>query len=79
MQQVTPREIYFLPDRQECNLPALSIECVLHGIQPSLKQNPKGFWSDRINSICKNQIFGVLLYGRVSKFVLKKAVTHIII
>lgn len=66
MQQVTPRDLYFLPDRPECNLPPLSIECVLHGIQPSLKQNPKGFWSDRINNICKSEIVGVLLYGKVS-------------
>ncbi|KAJ8973120.1 hypothetical protein NQ317_011048 [Molorchus minor] len=37
IQQASPSDIYILPDRPECRLPPLAIECVLHGIQPLSK------------------------------------------
>ncbi|KAJ8924323.1 hypothetical protein NQ315_007116 [Exocentrus adspersus] len=69
IQQVTPREIYKLPDVPECKLPPLSVECVIHGIQPSLKQNPKGVWSDSANNFCRKHVVGLLLYGEVHSVV----------
>ncbi|XP_018564971.1 ATP-dependent RNA helicase TDRD9-like [Anoplophora glabripennis] len=68
-QQVTLQEIYYLPHIFECNLPPLSMECILQGIRPSPKCNPAGIWSERISNICKRQINGVLLYGKIHSVV----------
>ncbi|KAJ8936602.1 hypothetical protein NQ314_012217 [Rhamnusium bicolor] len=70
IQQVKAKDIYYLPpDRAECNLAPLGIECFLHGIQPSLKENPKGVWADKVNNYWMRQTAGVLLYGKVHSVV----------
>ncbi|CAG9856543.1 unnamed protein product [Phyllotreta striolata] len=69
MQQVPLGEIYELPDRSEFKMPPMALECVLYGIQPAPKHNPKGIWSERCNEHCKQQTMNILLYGNVHSVV----------
>lgn len=66
IQQVPINEVYILPNRPECQIPPLGIECVLYGIQPSRKANPKGVWTEESNLYWKKQTCNVLLHGKVS-------------
>ncbi|CAG9820347.1 unnamed protein product [Phaedon cochleariae] len=61
--------LYLLPDRPECLLPPLGVECILHGVQPSMKLNPKGLWTEQVNEHWKNQTYNVLLFGQVHSVV----------
>lgn len=65
IQQVLVRDIYLLPNRAECEMAPLGVECVLCGIQPAKKTNPKGVWSESSNQYWKNQTCNILLYGQV--------------
>lgn len=69
IQQVPINEVYILPNRPECQIPPLGIECVLYGIQPSRKANPKGVWTEESNLYWKKQTCNVLLHGKVHSVV----------
>ncbi|XP_074032862.1 tudor domain containing 9 protein spindle E isoform X2 [Leptinotarsa decemlineata] len=72
IQQVALKALYSLPNipgRKECDMAPLGVECLLHGVQPSRKVNPKGVWSEKINNHWKNQTMNVLLYAKVHSVV----------
>lgn len=66
IEKVQMKNLYVLPDLPDCKLPPLAIECMLHGVQPSRKMNPKGIWSDKANDYWSKQTMNILLYGQVS-------------
>ncbi|XP_057664799.1 probable ATP-dependent RNA helicase spindle-E [Diorhabda carinulata] len=65
IQQVKVKDVYLLPNRAECDTAPLGVECVLRGIQPAKKTNPKGVWSEESNRYWKEQTCNILLYGQV--------------
>nr|CAH7759338.1 unnamed protein product [Callosobruchus chinensis] len=69
IQVVKTNELYMLPNNPICKVAPLALECVLHGVQPSRKMNPKGVWSQNINTYWKKQLVGILLYGKVHSVV----------
>ncbi|VEN34109.1 unnamed protein product [Callosobruchus maculatus] len=69
IQVVRTDELYILPNNSICKVAPLALECVLHGVQPSRKMNPKGVWSENLNMYWKRQLVGILLYGKVHSVV----------
>ncbi|CAH1981343.1 unnamed protein product [Acanthoscelides obtectus] len=69
IQVVNTDDLYLLPNNPICKVAPLSLECVLHGVQPSRRMNPNGVWSDNLNMYWKRQLVGILLYGRVHSVV----------